>query len=388
MTKMLRVRFVTISMAALLLMQSMIICFSAQRSYHNLIAKSDTTINTIKEAHPESASVDARYFTVTVNRSDGAKHVNLSHNPSVKPEMAQEYAKLALEGDSDVGFIASYRYRIFREPKSIVIIFLSKGVAIDALKSSVLSSVIFSSIAMGVTLVLLILIARWITRPADEAYKKQQQFITSASHELGTPLTVIKAGTDILLSDDPENEWLCDISKQTARLTEMTRNMITLAKLDEQRERIREIEFSISDLAEDVASSYRAVAANEKREFHTEIPASISYKGAENLIRQLLSILLDNAFKYCPAEGRIELRLAPLSHGVSLSVKNTAEHIERDRIGRIFDRFYRSEDACTSGKAGHGLGLSIADSIVKKHRGQIGASYTENGLFEITALLR
>lgn len=388
MTKKLRKRFILFSMLALLIMQSLIILFSAYRSYGNMVSKTDALIDTIQSAYPDEANVDARYFVVAIDRDDNTKRVDLSHISSVKLEKAQEYAKAALNSDSEKGFTESFRYRIFREPEGIIIIFLSRNYSLEALRNSVLSSVLFSLIGMVVMFVLLLAASYWVTRPADAAYSKQQQFVTSASHELGTPLTVIKADTDILLSDDPDNEWLQDINKQTAYLAAMTHNLIALAKLDEQGEHIREIEFPISDLAEDVVKSYRAVAETGNRVFSAKIAANISYSGDENLIRQLFTILLDNAFKYCPEDGTIVFCLDRIPQGVAVCVANTAEQIEKDQLGRLFDRFYRSGNAASSSKNGHGLGLSIAASIVRKHRGKISAKTPDENTLEITAVLR
>lgn len=388
MTKKLRVRFIIFSMLALLIMQCLIIFFSAYRSYGNIIDKTDVLISTIKDAYPDNANVDARYFVVTIDRDSNTKNVDLDHISSVKYEKAQEYIKDVLNGDSEKGFVDTFRYQIFKEPKNMTIIFLSRNYSFDSLRSSIFSSILFSFIGMCVMFVLLLAASHWVTRPVAAAYKKQQQFITSASHELGTPLTVIKADTDILLSDDPTNEWLQDINKQTARLTAMTHNLITLAKLDEQGERIKEIEFPISDLAEDVVKSYRAIAENENRIFNSIITANMSYNGDENLIRQLFTILLDNAFKYCPKDGIIDFHLDRSSQGVVVCVTNTTEQLGKEQLDRIFDRFYRSGNATSSNKKGYGLGLSIADSIVKNHRGKISAKSPDENVIEITAILR
>lgn len=388
MTKKLRVRFVVFSMLALLIMQCLIIFFSAYRSYGNIVSKTDALITTIKNAYPENANVDARYFVVTIGRDGNTKNVDLNQIASVKYEKAQEYTKTVLNGDAEKGFVDTFRYQIFKEPKGITIIFLSRNYSFDSLRSSIFSSILFSSIGMCVMFVLLLAASYWVTRPVAAAYKKQQQFITSASHELGTPLTVIQADTDILLSDDPANEWLQDINKQTARLSTMTHNLITLAKLEEQGEHIKEIEFPISDLAEDVVKSYNAIAERENRVFHAKIPPNMSYTGDENLIRQLFTILLDNAFKYCPKDGVIDFYLDRSSQGVVVCVTNTTERMEKEQMERIFDRFYRCENAASSGKKGHGLGLSIADNIVKCHRGKISARIPRENELQIRALLK
>lgn len=388
MTKKLRIRFIIFSMLALIIMQGLIIFFSAYRSYKNIVIKADETIAEIKSSYPTSTNIDARYFVVTIDRHNNTKDIDLDHISSVKYDKAQKYAKNVLNGNSNKGFVDTFRYQVFKDTTEISIIFLSRSFSFEALKNSVLSSIFFSVIGMIVMFSLLVIASYWVTRPVSVAYKKQQQFITSASHELGTPLTIIKADTDIMLSEDPQNEWLQDINKQTLRLTSMTHNLITLAKLDERRESINPIEFPISDLAEDVAKSYRAIAERENIDFKISISPNVPYNGDENLIRQLFTILLDNAFKYCLTNGKISLNLEKNSQGIMISVKNSTEQLDDKHLDRIFDRFYRSENAIVSNKKGYGLGLSIADSIVKNHRGKIFATSPDEKVIEIIAILR
>ena len=388
MTKKLRIRFVLISMIALIVMQSIIILFSIQRSYSNMVSKADDMISDIKNSYPKDADVDARYFVATIVRGSQSRTVDLEHISSVKRDGAQNYIRKALGNQNDCGFVGKFRYRIFRETDKITIVFLSRNLSLEAIKNTLTSSVLFSILGLSVMLVFLILLSGWVTRPIAVSDQKQKEFITSASHELGTPLTVIKADAEILLSSAPDNEWVQDIHKQAVRLTDMTHNMITLAKMEEQNRTAAQIEFPVSDLAEDIAKSYRGVATAGHIQFKPMIQQDMSYCGDENLIRQLFTILLDNAFKYCTPDGEVEFTLQAVSHGISVCVTNTAHQIKQEQVSRFFDRFYRSENAEFSQKKGFGLGLSIANVIVKSHRGKITAKAVADNRIQITALLR
>ncbi|MGN1155271.1 MAG: hypothetical protein ACI4TK_03770, partial [Agathobacter sp.] len=176
MTKKLRIRFILFSMLALLIMQCLIIFFSAYKSYGNMLSKTDVLISTIKNAYPNDANVDARYFVVTIERNGDTKNVDLTHISSIKYEKAQEYTKAVLKGDSEKGFVDTFRYEIFKEPKGITIIFLSRNYTLDSLKSSILSSILFSLVGIGVMFALLLVASYWVTRPVADAFKKQQQF--------------------------------------------------------------------------------------------------------------------------------------------------------------------------------------------------------------------
>ena len=387
MTGKLRVRFVLIAMLALIIMQGLIIFFTANGSYNNMIAKADSLITSIHDAYPEDSGVDARYFVATVGKELDEKQLDMTHIRSVKKDQAREYIKIALESQQDNGFVDTFRYRIYRDAQEVRIIFLSRSYSIEAVRTTVISSVVFSAAGLCVMLVFLIALSFWVTRPVKVSYEKQQQFVTSASHELGTPLTVIKANTDILQLDDPENEWLADIQKQTKRLTVMTQRLTTLAKMDEQSTKIKRIVFPVSDLAEDAVSSYKALAQTSGLPFAVSIEPNLTYNGEENMIRQLITILLDNAFKYCPGNGTIDFTLQRGSQGVMLTVSNTATNLDDADIPRLFDRFYRSGKATDSGKKGYGLGLSIADSIIKCHKSKISAKLEENKL-HISVILK
>lgn len=388
MTQKLRVRFVLIAILALIIMQGLIIFFSAQGSYHNMIDKADSLIAAINDAYPEDAGVDARYFIATVGNSEQGNKLDMANIHSVKKDQARKYVKIALESQEDTGFVDTFRYHIYRDAHGIRIIFLSRSHSIDAIKNTISSSVLFSAMGLSVMLLLLIAVSFWVTHPVKVSYDKQQQFVTSASHELGTPLTVIKANTDILQLDDPNNEWLCDIQKQTARLTEMTHRLTTLAKMDEQGNKIKRIVFPISDLAEDVAASYHALAQTEEKPFSVMIEPNLTYNGEENMIRQLMTILLDNAFKYCPSGGCVDLSVKKVSQGIQISVCNNTQDLETDDLSRMFDRFYRSKQATGSGKKGYGLGLSIADTIIKAHKSRIFAKVLDEDKLQIRAVLK
>ena len=163
-----------------------------------------------------------------------------------------------------------------------------------------------------------------------ESYEKQKRFITDAGHELKTPLTVIDADAEILSMDLGENEWLIDIQTQTRRLAELTNDLILLSRMEEDRAPVAMIEFPISDLAEEMVRSFQALARTQEKTFTSRIEPMLSYKGDEKSLRQLLSILLDNALKYSEPGGTISLELGRQGKNLHLSVYNTCPVMERE----------------------------------------------------------
>lgn len=180
-----------------------------------------------------------------------------------------------------------------------------------------------------------------MVRPIVRSYKKQKEFITSAIHELKTLLIVILADLDVLQIEDGNNEWIQDIRLQAERLTGMTNSFVSLARMDEKGEHINHIDFSISDVAEDVVHSYKAMAINQEKTFLYMITPKITCFADENSIRQLFTILLDNAFEYCSDKGEIQFSLTQTGNIVIISVKNNVEYIDEKQLDKIFDRFYR-----------------------------------------------
>ena len=234
-------------------------------------------------------------------------------------------------------------------------------------------------------MIFLVIISGKVVSPIVKNREKQKQFITSASHELKTPLTVIHADAQLLESDIGENEWLTDIIRQTDRMTEMTHRLVYLSRVEEQNEPFVKIDFPISDLAEEVAQSYRAVAQNQGKEYSVDIRKGLTCCGDEKAIRELMTALLDNAFKYSTADGHIGVKLYSDKHGLIFSVENTVSDIDSAQTKKFTERFYRSD---TSDKVkGFGIGLSIARAVAEGHKGKLSVSL-DNDVITTSALFK
>lgn len=239
---------------------------------------------------------------------------------------------------------------------------------------TLLASVLLALFGLLSVLVLLLVLSRRIVRPVAESYEKQKQFITDAGHELKTPMTIISADADLAEMECGKNQWLADIRRQAQRLTGLTNDLIYLSRMEEEQPKLQLIDFPLSDVAEEMAHSFQALARRQGKDFTLQIQPMISFTGDEKAIRQLLSILLDNALKYSPAGGRLEVSLEKQGRTVLLAVSNTsAQPVECDKLPHLFDRFYRTDQSRSSQTGGYGLGLSIARSIVLAHRGKIRA---------------
>ena len=382
----LQLRFVLLSVSALVIMQALIVAFCIFRNYQQITEKADHMIMLTAKS-PESPEVSgARYFMVVYDFQNKTFETDLSHTSLVKREAAIEYAKKVIEEKSDKGFIESYRYHVHRRKNSISITFLSRSLPLESFHSYSKTLIFISGTGIVFMSALLILFSGKIVKPLVENHQKQKEFITSASHELKTPLTVINADAQLLESEIGENEWLSDIIDQTKRMAEMTHRLVYLAKAEEQNDFFVKIDFPVSDLADEVAQSYRSVAHNCNKNYLAEIQKGLSYCGDEKAIRELMTALLDNAFKYGTADGDVTVKLVAERNGIRFSVENAVSGIDSAQIQKFTNRFYRADTS--DNIKGFGIGLSIAQVVAEAHKGNLSVELVNENTIRFSALLK
>ena len=370
----LRIQFIFLSMAVVIIMQGFIVYTSVRNTYNKMVAKSDHLVSSIYidilEKKPVKA--EARYFYIIFDKNNRPRTINVDNISDISEYKALATYHEAYETGELDGFYNDYRYCIYEKEKRTIAIFVLRSNMIDDVKKTAVSLIEGSCVGIGIMLLVLIFASKLIVMPIAKAHRKQKEFITSASHELKTPITVIRADADILLMDDENNEWLADIKKQAENLTTMTNNLVTLARMDERNGNIPRIDFPVSELAGEVVHSYNALAMDFGKHFSYDIKPNLSCCGDAASVRQLFTILLDNAFKYSPDNGNINFILSSSGNYITLCVTNDVEHIDKGLTDRMFDRFYRA-DSTSARITGHGLGLSIAKAIVAEHNGSIKA---------------
>ena len=317
---------------------------------------------------------ESRFFSVLLGEDGQVLQTDTGQIAAVDEEEAGDYAQDVLLSGSISGFWGNYRYLLCEEEQDSLIIFLDCGRSLSSFRMTLLTSVLLALLGLLAVLVLLLILSKRIVRPVAESYEKQKQFITDAGHELKTPMTIISADADLAEMECGENQWLSDIRRQAQRLTGLTNDLIYLSRMEEEQPKLQLIDFPLSDVTEEMAQSFQALAKSQEKEFSLHIQPMLSFTGDEKAIRQLLSILLDNALKYSPAGGHLKLGLVKQGRTIVLTVANTsAQPIEQDKLPHLFDRFYRTDQSRNSQTGGYGLGLSIARSIVLAHKGKIRA---------------
>ncbi len=398
----LRTKLIVASMLSLVLVLTIIIGAASVLNYRDITTNADRVLSILQENDGEFPAMmgkkpdkrdgqfspelpyESRYFTVFLKADGTTSAVNTGKIAAVDTETAISYAQDVLASGNTSGFHGDYRYLAYTVGTETHIIFLDTGREMSSFRRFLYTSAGVSLGGLLAVFLLLLFVSGKIVKPFAENYQKQKQFITDAGHELKTPLTIIDADAQVLEMDMGENEWLSDIQAQTKRLAQLTNSMLQLARMEEQPQ-VEKIAFPLSDVVQETAETFGALAKTREKTLSIDIEPMLSLTGDEKAIRQLLSILLDNAVKYADEHGKITVSLKKNKNHIQISVYNTAQAIDRDSLPHLFDRFYRTDASRNSRTGGYGLGLSIASSIVAAHKGKIWAETVDGKSLRITA---
>ena len=209
----------------------------------------------------------------------------------------------------------------------------------------------------------------------ERSYNSQKQFVSDASHELRTPISVIRGYTDMLKrwgKDDPEilDEGIAAISQETESMKDLVESLLFLARHDKKTLMMEMSSFDPAELIRELQKE--EIMVHKDYHFVTSRMDSMTISADRNMMKQVLRILCDNAVKYSGPDSTITLSCTrEQDHTCCLSVKDEGQGIAQDELPKIFDRFYRSDKARQSETGGHGLGLSIARIIVVAHKGKL-----------------
>lgn len=330
---------------------------------------------------------DMRIFSVIYQEDGNISDIRLGENPNLTEEIVSEMAEKIMAHPKDRGIISGYLYVLQIANAEVHIHFLDytpeKSMSMQLFKICLwigLAGII-------VIFIPVVFLAHWVTSPVQLAFDKQKQFIADASHELKTPLTIITTNAEVLENSLSGNKWLSHILEQSDRMKSLINSLLTLAKLDACHETQDFISFDLSKAVRNAALSFESLAYEYGKNYEMEIEDGILLLGNESSIRQLITILLDNAFKYSDESGTISIHLSFHGDKKELIVKNTGKGIAKPDQKRIFERFYRSDASRSRESGGYGLGLAIAQSIVAAHKGQISVKSDETSYTAFHVLL-
>ena len=409
MVHMMRMKFVLLGTSAMLVVLTTILGTAEMMVYSELIETADHTLALLADSNGTFPSdsrayglyddqitretpYESRWFSVRIGETslgfDEGVSIDTSQTVTIDEETARRYARIAAEDGHSFGFVNMFRYTHRATGEEDLFIFLDRGRQLQSFRNGLAATITIALVGIIAVVVILALASGPVMRPFVESHVKQKQFITNAGHDIKTPLSIIAADADVLSMEIGEdNEWLTDIHRQVVELTKLTNDLIFLSKMEEDRNDRNYMLFDLSETVNGVAESFMMAAQASGREISTEgVEDGVTVLGDERMLRQLASVLIDNALKYSKDDGTIEIRLSKRKRNVTLVVRNPADDADGLQPNRWFDRFYQEDASRSHGRGGFGIGLSIALAVVSAHNGQIRAAAKE-GVVEISATM-
>ena len=233
---------------------------------------------------------------------------------------------------------------------------------------------IIGSIAMAALFALSVFLANRIVEPLEENDRRQKRFVSDAGHELKTPIAVISANSELLRRETGDSEWLDNIDYENERMSDLVGQLLVLSKAQNGDLPKETVDFS--KLTDGEVLPFESLAFEKGKRINSDIMPEIYIDGNQNQLRQLVSILLDNALSHGTGE-QIDVSLGRERHNAVLTVSNQAEEIKAEQLSHLFERFYRADEARNESGSHYGLGLSIAKAVTEAHGGDIRADYKD-----------
>ncbi len=329
------------------------------------------------EQQTESNSADIPFFAVRFAPSGSVTSV-YRYAYEIDEKKATRAAERAIHSGHTSGVLRDWqmRYLIRKDAEGYSrVTFISTAEDAAQQKQQLFYSLLLIPVLMLLLFALVALpLSRQLTRPVQNAWNAQRNFIADASHELKTPLTVILANLSILLKnrhktiEDCES-WVESTQEEAQQMRKLVEEMLLLARTEDEQQAAAFSQVNLSELLERAIMTVEPMAFESSVTLNTDIEENVSAVCSETHIRQMMMILLDNAIKYAGCKKIVTVTLAKKQERCELYVNNTGTPIPAEVLPHVFDRFYRGEMNRTS--EGFGLGLSIAKRIIQMHKGTV-----------------
>ena len=399
MIKKLRVKFIFYNMLIVMAVTTLLLGILTEYMQNSLVKDQYAMLHRIAEdperrfrpGTDEEGNFYPPYFILEISRNgefivNGDGSFDLSNEEELKTLYDQ-----VLQTDVSEGVAEDYGLRYIRmeTPWGAKLVFSDMAGERATMRRLIKTSILIGVGGCGIIFVISLLLSRWAVKPMDEAWRQQKQFVSDASHELKTPLTVIMANAELLTqpgySDEQRrgfSESILSVSRQMRRLVE---SLLDLARLDSLRETESLVsETDLSSLVEDCVLPFEPLYFERGLLLETEVEPGIRVQGNDRVLRQCVDILLDNAQKYSDP-GTVHVRLRRNGRQAELTVTNPTSELSDNERRNIFKRFFRRDTARTA-TGSYGLGLAIAEGIVERHKGEISCGW-ENGEICFTVLI-
>ena len=385
MFKSLRRKFVATSVASVAIV---IILMASTLNFINYYKMGQRVDDSLYEASKSSALVtifsDGEEDMIVTKNTASKTPNNNGFSIDVLIKGKDDLQKLvtgAVNESSTSGYVGTYRYLKVKNDAGNLVLLLNTQRDLDSFHAFMRNSIIVSLIVILSVFILLVLISKKVISPIQQSYQKQKQFITDASHELKTPLAIIRSNTDVLELENGDSKWTKNIQNQVDRLTSLVNSLVVFSRMEE-KDTVEKVKFNLSESLHARIDDFEELASFQKKHFNADIDNNIYYRGEQQAIVQLMDILLENAIKYATKETNINVTLKKNKKYATMRISNKA-NVKKGDLRKVFDRFYRLDESRNSTIKGYGIGLSMAKLITEKHKEVIKAYAPEDGIFNI-----
>ena len=387
MIKRLRVTFVCITMVLVMSLMSVMLVLLYNSTAEQLESSS---IHTLQEAldvpmMPGRPGTGVRSCFVLQESPNGEILISeQGYYDLSDAAMVEDICRQASAQESSIGVLEDYALRFYRQeyPYGNRYAFTDITEEIESLDNLLEICLMVGVGSFVGFLIISILLAYWASRPVEKAFDQQKQFVSDASHELKTPLTIILTNAEMLRSEEYGSEQknqitdtLLDVSQQMRGLVE---NLLQLARGDQGRQKKEVLRVDMTALTENAIMAFEPIYFERDLMLESDLEPGLFVKGDPGQLQQVLNILLDNGQKYASSNGPAEMSLVRQGKRVQLAFFTPGTPLTAQQCEDIFKRFYRTDKARTL-SGSYGLGLSIADNIMKSHNGRIWAQGVEDG---------
>lgn len=316
------------------------------------------------------------FFVVMAD--SGGNFLATLNNDEIDEEVAQRYITAIMKDGASNGMLNSYQFCRLTKNNGTILVFTDKSAELDMLKQLTRTTLVIGAISFVLLSILSFFLSKKSIEPIKVAFEKQKQFVSDASHELKTPLTIISANADVLSEEIGQNKWLTYIKSQAERMNVLVNDLLNLTRLENNSSDFVRTDFNLSQAIINTALPFECQAFESNKKFDVDVEDGIMLNGSENHIKQMAVIFIDNALKYSNDGGTVQIMLKRQGDKKVLSIYNTGAGVHEDEVDKIFERFYRSDDSRCRTTGGYGLGLAIAKSIIDKHKFKVTVNNTEN----------
>ena len=403
----LRLKFIRIAMAALMAAVILVAAAINIMNWLNVRSEIGETISFLAESdgmislekanewagknkHRKNVLTQSVYFIGTTGQNGTLQVINQGRMETINREEAESLLERAAHSGRESGFVDDYCFQQFTSRGNTTSwIFLNCESYLTASHNLLLFSTVICIAGILLSLLIVSLLSKKAVQPFIRNEQKQKRFITDASHELKAPLAVISANMDVLALKDQNNPWIDGTRNQVASMRTLVEDMVYLSRADETDRPMELKDLNLKDIVLETAEPYQAMAEFQNKTFQCQAEKDIPVRGDESALHRVVSILCDNAVKYTPDGGTIHLRAYRDGRDAVIETENPpAQPLTEENCNRLFDRFYRADEARSRDKQnGYGIGLSIAQAVIERHDGNTIARLTSKNTLLIRATI-